>query len=151
MAERTLDRREQLATGRGAPASVPRGLVPSRNRPVGDEAAEVVDARDVDELERPCEALDPPAEAGPPMLGPVVQRVAPMLPVRVQRIGRCAGYLAAREELRPRRDVRALVGDVDRDVADEPHAPVARVVAQRAPLTLEAHLVGERSPARPLP
>ena len=34
-----------------------------RDRPVRDEAAEVVDAGEVDELERPAEALDPPAVA----------------------------------------------------------------------------------------
>ena len=47
--------------------------------------------------------------------------------------------------------MRAVVGgagrDVDRDVADQPHAALGRVRAQRAPLALEAHLVGERAAA----
>ncbi len=38
--------------------------------------------------------------------------------------------------------------DVDRDVADQPHAALVRVAAQRAPLALEADLVGDRAAAR---
>ena len=37
--------------------------------------------------------------------------------------------------------------DVDRHVADQPHAALVRVRAQRAPLALEAHLVGDRAAA----
>ena len=44
-AERALDRPEELAPGPAPPAAAPRGLVRRRDRPVGDEAAEVVDAR----------------------------------------------------------------------------------------------------------
>ena len=44
--------------------------------------------------------------------------------------------------------VAAAGGDVDRDVADEPHAALGGVGAQRAPLALEAHLVVERAVAR---
>ena len=94
-----------------------------------------------------AEALDPPAVAGRAVRAPVVERVAPVLAVRAQRVGRRAGDLAVREELRPRRDVGARVGDVDRDVADQPDAALARVGAQRLPLALEAHLVGERARA----
>ena len=41
--------------------------------------------------------------------------------------------------------VGAAVGDVDRDVAEEEHAALARVVAQRVPFALEANLVLERA------
>ena len=52
--------------------------------------------------------------------------------------------------------MRALVGragrDVDRHVADQPHAARRGVRAQRSPLALEAHLVGQRAaPAEALP
>ena len=69
-----------------------------------------------------AEALDPPAVAARAVRRPVVERVAPVLPVRVQRVGRRARHLAVREQLRPRGDVGADVGDVDRDVADQPDA-----------------------------
>ena len=43
----------------------------------------------------------------------------------------------------------AMVGrarrDVDRDVADQPDAALGRVRAQRAPLAVEADLVGDRA------
>src|SRR5438067_1048744 len=79
------------------------------------------------------------------MRRPVVERVAPVLAVRRQRVRRCPGDLARREELRPRLDVRALVGDIDRDVTDEPYAPLARVGAQCVPFTLEPDLIGDRT------
>ncbi len=47
------------------------------------------------------------------------------------------------------RDVVAASGrDVDRHVADDADAALVRVPAQRRPLALEAHLVGERVPSR---
>ena len=101
LAELALDRVEELgARARAASARASRVRVPRRDRPVGDEAAEVVDAREVDELERAPEALDPPAVAGRAVRGPVVERVAPELAVRAERVGRRAGDLAVREELR---------------------------------------------------
>ena len=82
-------------------------------RPAGtcqydDEAAEVVDPHEVEELERPPEPLDPPAVAGPLQRRPVVERVPPELTAGAQRIGRRAGDRAREEELR----VGALVGAV---------------------------------------
>ena len=151
--ERVLDGAEELHAGPAPPSPVARGLVPRRDRPVRDVAAEVVDAREVDELEHAAEALDPPVIARRVVHRPGVERIAPVLAVRVQRVRRRAGHLAVGEQLRPRLDVRALVGDVDRHVADQPHAAVARVRAQRAPLPLEPHLVGDRAgagEARPL-
>jgi hypothetical protein len=51
-AELVLDRAEELRAGPAPPAAVLRGLVALRHGPVRDEAAEVVDARQVDEVER---------------------------------------------------------------------------------------------------
>ena len=144
IAELALDRAEELGPGTGPPAAALRRRVPRRNRPVRDEAAEVVDPADVDELERAPEALAPPAVAGRTVDGPVVERVPPALAGRAERVGRRAGDLAAREQLRPAGVIGAVVGDVDRHVADQPDAALRGVAAQRPPLPLEAHLVGER-------
>ena len=144
VAELALDRAEQLGAGAGPPAPALRRRVPRRNRPVGDEAAEVVDAGEVDELEGAPEPLAPPVEAGRAVDGPVVERVPPALAGRAERVGRRAGDLAAREQLRPAIVIGAAVGDVDRHVADQPDAALGRVGPQRPPLPLEAHLVGER-------
>ena len=136
--------RKSSAPGPRPPASALRRRVPRRNRPVGDEAAEVVDAGEVDELEGAPEPLAPPVEAGRAVDRPVVQRVPPALAGRAERVGRRAGDLAAREQLRPAIVIGAAVGDVDRHVADQPDAALGRVGPQRPPLPLEAHLVGER-------
>ena len=82
----------------------------ARHRPVGDEAAEVVDPGDVDELERAPEALDPPAVALAPHRAPVVDRLAPELALGMRDVGRGAGDEVLGEELgvraRPRRSPR---------------------------------------------
>ena len=117
----------------------------ARHRPVGDEAAEVVDPREVVELERAPQALDPPAVAAALQRRPVVQRVAPQLALVGVRVGRRAGHRVVAEQLR----VGAVVGrpgrDVDRHVADQLHAALLGVRAQRRPLAVEPHLVGDRA------
>ena len=76
------------------------------HRPVGDEAAEVVDAGEVVEVEGAAQALDPPAVAAALQRRPVVERVAPQLALVGERVGRRAGDGAGLEELR----VGAVVG-----------------------------------------
>ena len=76
----SLDCAEQVEARPGPPAAVLRGLVVLGDRPVGDEAAEVVDAAYVDEFERAAEALAPPAVAGRAVRGPVVERIPPDWP-----------------------------------------------------------------------
>ena len=44
--------------------------------------------------------------------------------------------------------VAAVGGDVDRDVPDQPHAPLGGVGPKRRPLALESHLLGKRVSAR---
>src|SRR5204862_7278333 len=92
---------ERLRPRTAAPAAVPCRFVALRDRPVGDEAAEVVDPRRIDELERAPEPLDPPAVALDTVRVPVVERVAPVLAGASERVGRRAGDLARPEELRP--------------------------------------------------
>ncbi len=115
-----------------------------RHRPVGHEPAEVVDAREVEELERPLQPLHPPAvPAAPPQRRPVVQGVAPQLALVGERVRRHAGDEAVLEEL----GVGAVVGrsgrDVDRHVADQPHPALGRI-RRAAPTTR-----GRSAPGRP--
>src|SRR4029079_16340399 len=60
-AQLPLDGVEELAAGTAPPAPLLSRRVTLRDSPVRDEPAEVVDPREVDEVERPAEALDPPA------------------------------------------------------------------------------------------
>ena len=146
-AERLRRRVEHGAPRPAAPAPAQRGARALRHRPVGDEAAEVVDPRAVEQRERAREPRDPPGVAAPLQRRPVVERVAPELALVRVGVGRRAGDGVVAEQLR----VRAVVGragrDVDRHVADQPHAALVRVRAQRRPLALEAHLVGDRAAA----
>ena len=59
----------------------------------------MVDASEVAQLRRAPQALDPPAVAAAAQRGPVVERVAPQLPGRAERVGRRAGDEAALEQL----------------------------------------------------
>ena len=111
--------RKTAAPGPGLPVPLACGLGGCRHGPVAGEAAEVVDPEDVDEGERPPQALDPPAVALSRQRVPVVERVAPLLPDVVERVGRCAGdEVPGEEDLRMGRVVAAAGGDVDRDVPD---------------------------------
>ena len=136
---------EQLAPGPWPPDALSGRRGAGRHGPVRDEAAEVVDAGQVDELERAAEALDPPAVAGRAQRRPVVERVAPELALVGERVRRHACDHVVEEELRPGEMVGAALGDVDRQVADDSDAALVRVPPQRAPLALEAHLVGDRA------
>ena len=82
------------------------------------------------------------------MRAPVVERVAPELADGAERVGRRAGDDAALEELGMGVDVGAAVGDVDRDVAEQPDAALgARTRAARS--TRGRSAPGRRSRALP--
>src|SRR5439155_25288520 len=100
----------------GPPAAAAGGGRTGRDGPVCDEAAEVVDPGKVDQLERTAQARDPPAVALPAVHVPVVERVAPELAVRAERVRRRARDLALLEQLGLRLVICALASDVDRDV-----------------------------------
>ena len=124
---------------RPAPA---RGVARARrHRPVGAEGAEVVDAREVEELEGAAQALDPPAVAPVAQRAPVVDRVAPQLALGGEGVGRDAGHDVVAEELGLAHVVGAAGRDVDGHVADQAHAALVGVHAQCRPLAVEAHLV----------
>ena len=110
----------------------------------------MIDPGEVVQRERPPQPLDPPAVA---LLGervPVEERIAPVLPQGAELVRRCAGHGTLQEELRMGQMVDAVLGDIDRDVPDQPDPALACVLAQRRPLAVEANLVGD-APARPLP
>src|SRR5581483_1548763 len=136
--EHVLHRTEELAAGSRTPAAALRGLPPGRHRPVRDERAEVVDPRHVDELERPPEALRPPAVALDAMRPPVVDRVPPELARRAEVVGRRTRYDLLLEQLPVCALVGAAGGDVDRQVAEDADAVRLRVRAKPRPLALEA-------------
>ena len=57
------------------------------DRPEGGEAAEVVEPGQVEELEVPAQALDPPAIPLSGQRVPVEERVAPVLASRAELVG----------------------------------------------------------------
>src|SRR5687768_8259733 len=101
----------------------------------------MIDAQKIEERELPAEPVDPPAVATRPERGPVVERTAPALPVRAERIRRYSGDDPAEEELGVRPVIRAARRDEDRKVTHDAHTPGARVGAQSGPLAVEADLV----------
>ena len=131
--------------GAAAPAPAARVGRALGHRPVGDEAAEMIDPGDIEERERASQALGPPAVAALLQRRPVIQRVAPQLAAIAVGVGRRARDVAGAKQLRPSAVVGAAGRDVDRDVADQPHAARDGVGAQRAPLAGEADLVGDRA------
>ena len=102
----------------------------------------MIEPEDVDETERTAQPLDPPAIPLASQCVPVVQRVAPLLPACVERVRRRPGDGGARQkDARMRHVVAATRRDVDRDVADDPHAAAGSVGSELRPLTVESHLL----------
>ena len=117
-----------------------------RHRPVRREAAEVVDAREVEELERAPEALGPPAVAAALHRRPVVDRVAPQLALVGEQVRRRARLHAGAEQLgvaRRGRRCRARRRSARRRSA----ARRARAHRHAAPPTRGRSAPGRRSPA----
>ena len=133
--------RNTAAPGPRTPPAVLRGGLLRRHRPVGDEAAEVVDARQVDELERAAKPLDPPPITVRVHRGPVVERVAPQLARLREEVRRHARDRTRLEQVRVGAVVGAVHRDVDRHVPEEAHATLAGVRPQRLPFALEPDLV----------
>jgi hypothetical protein len=143
--ERPRGRVERRAAGSAPPPPGQRVARSPGHRPVGDEAAEVVDPRDVVQLEDAPEALGPPAVAAAPQCRPVVQRVAPQLALVGVGVRRRARHRVVHEQRRVRPVVDRARRDVDRHVADQAHAALRGVLPQRGPLAVEPHLVGHRA------
>ena len=111
------------------------------------KADEVVDAQPVEHRPRRVQAAQPPAEAVAAHLLPVVEGVAPALPVGAEVIRRHAGHAQGSkvlfvqlEKLRLRPGVGGILGHVDGHVAKEGDALCVYVILQRLPLAEEQPL-----------
>jgi hypothetical protein len=146
VAERVARRLQERGAGSGPVAALDGGLRARGDLPVALHADEVIDAQHVDLREHHAQALDPPLVAARRHHVPAVQRVAPELPGRAEVVGRHARddrRLALRveeEEIGVGPHVGAVVGDEDRDVADDADAALVCVAAQSRPLAEERHL-----------
>src|SRR5262249_15539060 len=131
--EALLEGPEQLAARSLHPAAMFRGGGLGRHLPAGDEPPEVVEAQDIDELQRLAHALDPPGEALVAVPCPRVERVAPELTGRAEGVRRYAGddQRPSRRielpEMWPRPHVGRVEGDEDRQIADDADAGAVRV------------------------
>ena len=154
LAELALRRPEHRLPRALYPAAVDRGLRARRHLPVGGEAAEVVDPREVDEREHAPQPLDPPAVAvrrhGVPVEDAGCPRAGPSGP-------RSSGGAPATTPSRNSSRVRewSQLPSADRsERRPQPDAALRRVLAKRRPLPLEANLIleapvaGEAQPSR---
>ncbi len=145
-AEFGAHRLEEPRARPGDPAPVDRRPLARRDLPVVLEAAEVVDPREVVERQRQPQPRDPPAVAVARHHVPAVERVAPVLAGRAEvvrrhpRDDRGPVGLVQGEEVRVGPDVGAVVGDEDRQIADDADLPLARRPAHRLPVAEEAVL-----------
>ena len=120
-----LQRVEERGAGRGHPLAFDRRRLAGGDGPVGVEAAEVVHAHLVEELEVALEAALPPREAARLHAVPAVERVAPELAGGAEVVRRHArhGVRAALrvevEEVGLGPHLGAVGGDVDREVAEK--------------------------------
>ena len=139
----------RAAPGRAASDRIAQSRASRGHRPVGHEAAEVVDPREVEQLEGAPQALDPPAVAAALQRRPVVERVAPQLALVGVGVGRRAGHRAVAGRARGARGGRRCPARRRSATSPISRTPRSlRVRAQRAPLALEAHLVGDRAARR---
>ena len=151
---------DQVHPGTGPPDAVPRGLLPIGDAPARGEGPEVVDADGVIAAGVAADAPDPPAEAVRAHPIPVVEGIAPELPVLREVVRRHAGdlhgiaLLIQPEELPLAPDVGGVQGNVEGQVPDDLDAPLPGVGLQRRPLPVkevldievEVHILGEGLP-----
>ena len=84
------DRADELHAGALDPLALAGGVVDGRDGPIALDAAEMVDADNVEVLSRRAQTAHPPGEAILLHALPVVDGVAPVLAVGVEPIGRAA-------------------------------------------------------------
>ena len=134
---------EELPAGARQPAAMLRCGMIARNLPVAGEAAEVVDPEHVDQREGVGEAGNPPVEALLLVDVPAVERIAPALTRLAEVVGRDAGHhcrpaaSVELEELGAAPHVGAVVGDEDRQVADDRDAEIVGPATKPRPLVVE--------------
>src|SRR5450759_158655 len=134
---------KQIAAGAFGPFAVDGRLFSCRYGPASLKTPEVVEPNDIQLLERPLEAGDPPGVAILRHHIPTVQRVAPQLAGRAEVVRRDPGnqsWLALSvevEEICVRPGVGTVVGHEDRDIADDADATLVGVRFQAGPLSVE--------------
>ena len=107
----------------------------------------MVDADDIVELITSLDAADPPVIAALLHVFPVIERIAPELSRRRERIRRAASHtdrdvlLVELEHLRMGPRVRAVRSDIERDVADDLNALLIGIGLQLRPLLHELELL----------
>ena len=137
---------EQRGAGGFDPAAIDGGRAGCRNLPAGGKAAKVIDPHQVGAGQFMPQPRDPPGKAVALHRLPVVQRIAPALAGGREVVGRHAGHddrLARCIEPEQRLvcpAVGRVMGDEDRQVADQPHTARGGVLPQGLPLSLEAPL-----------
>ena len=127
-------------------------VVGRRNRPVGFEAAEVIDPGHVDHVEDCRDPAGPPVEQE--IIGrlfvaiPAIQGVAPALAGGAEIVGGDAGDVGRQqrpviegEDRLVGPDVDTVEADIDRDVAEQADARLLRGQAQQVPLAEKFELL----------
>src|SRR6185503_10271710 len=138
---------EQFFAGRRHPTPTFRSLIAARYFPTRSKTAEVIDARDVECLERGADAINPPFETIGPHLLPVVERIPPELAGGAEIIGRHSRYhdrspiFVQLKLIRVCPNVCRIVGDENRNVADNLDAAAIAVSLKRKPLPEEEELI----------
>ena len=134
---------EQLHAGAVLPLAGAGGGAGGRDRPVGVEAAEVVDAQQIVDAQCVAHPLNPPCIAGLFVVRPVVQGIAPQLAVCgkvVRRAARHPGKAAVGVQLKQLAAhpcIHRVRRDVDGDIAQDLHALLVGVGLDCLPLDAE--------------
>ena len=143
MSELRPDRVEEIHPRSVDPLSGKRGLRIRGDRVVFVEAPEMVHADHIVEAVGALHAGDPPLIAGLPVIGPVVEGIAPELAGRGKGVRRASRHrlrivvLVELEEFRTGPGVRAVKSHIDRDIADDADPLFVRVGVELLPLLRE--------------
>ena len=147
-AQRLLHGVDEVPVGAFFPVTARSSRASGRDGVVALKAAEVVDTHHIVDGSGMLHTLFPPAKAGGLVDGPVVQRVAPQLPVCRKGIRRAAGYMGkvhlsvGLEQFRMGPQVAGIRADVDGDIAHQQDTLAVGVGLQRVPLGVEEELHG---------
>ena len=138
-AEALLDGLEELGARASDPLARLRRRGSRRHVPGRREGAEMIQPDHVHLGQQRAKAVDAPAISALAKRVPVVDGVAPELPVRAEVVGRHSGddrrvvVGVEQEQLGVGPDVARVGRDEERQIADQPHAPVMRVFARDVP------------------
>ena len=147
ISQRFLQRVEQGIPGSCRPFSIDRGLLPVRDLVILVKTAEVIDPYDVIAPEAVGKPLHPPGKIRAPVILPVVNRISPQLSRRGEPIRRAPGHhrrislFVQLEQLRMAPCIRAVKGDVNRNIPDNLDAAPVCISLECFPLPIEIILL----------